>query len=534
MPRAPIAVAAAVLLGLTLSGPAHAAPPHGTPAEERAAAPPADCTARIGYSRNAPETGYAVPDARLGRVCVPFTWIEPAPDGYRGDYRVREFSFAAAQRALDECRAAPPCGPLSEVAGYQPGQFRNTGTVDPTGAVDPFAARLDLTGIRRPAYFGRAPYREGIAAAERRAHTVEFTVPAEPYEVHNRGTDTPVRLRGWYLRGDGVRDRAGRPARALAVLLGGRTIETTAVQDPADPLYTRDDDGTFVGVPYPSRGTEKWGARQWREYLLGLHRAGFDVLTVDKRGHGVSGGLSADNTLQQGLDMLRMVDALADGDGVRALGPDGTTRTGRDAVRQLLGDGDLARTMPILLGGASQGAYATQWAMDANLHRWCAVDTPGRPCHAPWGHRNIRGAMMLSTLWGLPFEDPGNLVYVAAHAEVNHLVYLPTSEPLAGIADWPATFIGRGVWDEYQGPLASFSAYQRAGGRAELALVRGPHSENEHGPANVAYMRERMVGFAVRAVTGGPVGGARYATLRDAIAASPPISEPSTVPAPVG
>jgi pimeloyl-ACP methyl ester carboxylesterase len=298
------------------------------------------------------------------------------------------------------------------------------------------------------------------------------------------------------------------------------------VQDPKDPLYGEN----LRGLPYPSAGTEKWGARQWREYLAALHRAGFDVLTVDKRGHGISGGISADNTLQQGLDMLRMVDALQDGEGVRALGPDRATRTGADAVRRMLGAGD-ARTMPILLGGASQGAYATQWAMDANLHRWCAFDTPGQPCSPPWGHRNIRGAVMLSTLWGLPFEDPVSLIFSAAQAEVNHLVYLPTSEPLAGIADWPATFIGRGVWDEYQGPLAAFSAYQRAAGRAELAFVRGPHSENEHGPANVAYLRDRLVRFSVRAVTGGPAStGPRHATLRDAIAASPPIWEPSTVP----
>jgi hypothetical protein len=98
------------------------------------------------------------------------------------------------------------------------------------------------------------------------------------------------------------------------------------------------------------------------------------------------------------------------------------------------------------------------------------------------------------------------------------------------MGDWPATFIAQGAWDEYQGPLASFSAYRRAGGRAELALVRGPHSENEHGPANVAYVRERLVRFAVATVTGAPASGSRFATLREAIAASPPTWEPSTVP----
>jgi hypothetical protein len=502
------------------------------PPPERAAVPPTDCTAHVGYHQDKDLPGYAVPAAGRTRVCVPFTWIDPAPADYRGDYRVREFSFAAAQRKLDECTAAPPCAALSDVAGYQPSEFRNTGTIVSAGRIDPYAEHLDLAGIRRPAFFARPPYAEGIAAAESRAWTVEFTVPAEPYEVINRGITTPVRLRGWYLRGDGVPDARGHRTRALAVLLGGRTIETTAVQDPADPLYTTTAAGSHPGVPYPSRGTEKWGARQWREYLDALRRAGFDVLTVDKRGHGISGGHSADNTLQQGLDLLRMVDALAGGDGVRALGPDHVSRAGLDAVRRMTGPAD-ARTMPILLGGASQGAYATEWAMDANLHRWCALDTPGRPCHPAWGHRNIRGALLLSTLWGLPFDDPGNLIYAAAQAQVNHFIYTPTSEPLAGVRDWPAVFIGKGIWDEYQGPLGTFNAYQRAAGRAELMLVRGPHSENEHGVANVAFMRERLVRFAVRAVTGAPVAGPRYATLRDAIAASPPTWEPSTTPVPV-
>jgi hypothetical protein len=518
----PALLAAATGLLLTVSPP--------VPVPENVAAPPTDCTARIGYPRNDVAPGYAVPDRALGRVCVPLSWIEPAPAGYAGDYRVREFSYAAAQRKLDECRTAPPCSAISDVTGYQPAQFRSTGVIEPAGAVDPFADRLDLTQIRRPAFFSEAPYREGIAAAEASTSTVEFTVPAEPYEVINLGRTDPVRLRGWYLRGSGVRDSGGHRVRALALLLGGRTIETTAVQDPGDPLYVRDDAGASVGVSYPARGTEKWGARQWREYLAALHRAGFDVLTVDKRGHGISGGRSADNTLQQGLDMLRMLDALRDGDGLRALGPDGVTRTGGDAVRRTLGAGSPARTMPVLLGGASQGAYATQWAMNANLHRWCALDTPGRPCAAPWGNRNIRGALILSAQWGLPFADPGQLIYAAAQAEVNHLIYAPTSEPLAGLGDWPALFIGQGIWDEYQGPLASFSAYRRAGGRAELALVRGPHSENEHGAANLAYLRERLVRFAVATVTGAPAGGARFPTLRDALAASPPTWEPSTVP----
>src|SRR3954468_9791963 len=118
MKRALIASTTVVVLVFALSAPARGSHLPGTPQAERAAAPPTDCVAPVGYHRDADLPGYAVPAAPTGRVCVPFTWIDPAPAGYRGDYRVREFSFAASRRQLDRCEAAPPCGALSDVAGY--------------------------------------------------------------------------------------------------------------------------------------------------------------------------------------------------------------------------------------------------------------------------------------------------------------------------------------------------------------------------------------------------------------------------------
>jgi hypothetical protein len=97
-------------------------------------------------------------------------------------------------------------------------------------------------------------------------------------------------------------------------------------------------------------------------------------------------------------------------------------------------------------------------------HR-AAATRPGSPA---WGHRNIRGAMMLSTLWGLPFENPGTLIDTAARAEADH--------------------------------------------------------------TTVAYLRERLVRFAVGVATGRPPKTVRHPTLRDAIAASPPQWEPSPHP----
>jgi hypothetical protein len=491
--------------------------------------PPTDCSAAVGYAVNATLPGYRVPDEQLGTVCVPFTQVPPAPAGAPGDYHVTAFSDAAARERLAACEAQPPCPAIAYAQAYEPPQFRVTGSVVPFGRIDPHAADVDLRQVRRPAFFGAAPYREPIAAAEQRTWTFEYTVPAEPYERINRGVTAPVKLRGWYLQGDGVRAAGGRRRRALVIFVAGRTVETTAVQDPRDPLYTRSaETGRFTPVAYPARGTEKWGTRQWREYLRKLNAAGFDVLSVDKRGHGISGGMTADNAFQQGLDMLRAIDALRSGDGVRTLGPDGRPRSGRAAVRELLPRGP--SRLPIVLGGSSQGSLATGWAMNANFNRWCELDLPDRRCHAAVGHPNVRGAVLLAALFG-GFGDPAQLPFVAAERQVNHVVLFPTSEMLAGIGSWPAVFFGKGLWDDVQGPSATFDAYERAGPAKELLFVRGPHSEVEHGPANVALMQDRAVAFAVRAALGEPAAQPPYADLRDAIAASPPIWEPSTQPA---
>jgi pimeloyl-ACP methyl ester carboxylesterase len=501
----------------------------GSRAQVAEQAPPTDCSAPVGYGANGTLPGYHVPDEQLGTVCVPFTQVPLAPDGYEGDYHVTEFSDAAARERLAECEAQPFCLAIAYAQGYAPAEFHVTGSLVPFGKIDPHAADVDLRQIRRPGFFGAAPYREPIAAADSRTSTFEYTVPAEPYERINRGISTPVKLRGWYLGGDGIRDADGKRRRALVIFAAGRSVETTAVQDPRDPLYTRSaETGHFTAVTYPARGTEKWGARQWREYLRKLNDAGFDVLTVDKRGHGISGGLTPDNTLQQGLDMLRAIDALQSGDGVRTLGPDGELRSGLPAVLELLPSG-AARRLPIILGGSSQGSLTTEWAMNANFNRWCELDSPDRSCHPPAGHRNIRGAVLLSALFG-GFGNPADLAFVAAERKVNHVLLFPTSEPLAGIGSWPAVFFGKGLWDDVQGPYGTFNAYARAGDAKELLFIRGPHSEVDQGPANVALMQDRVAAFAVGAALGQPSGQPVYADLKEAIAASPPIWEPSTQP----
>ena len=522
--RPTIAVAGAAVVLAAGAQAAQALPPAS------AQVPRTDCRAPVGYALNATLPGYAVRDGSQGQVCVPFAQVALPPAGYRGDYLVRQFSDARGRRLLAQCRAKPPCSAVGSGQSFEPEQFRVTGTLVPFGRIDPQAERVDLRAIRRPGFFARPPYAERIAQAERRAYTFELRVPPDPYERLNLGLSRPDRVRGWYLKGRGVPDGRGRRVRGLVILLGGRSIETTATQDPRDPAYTRDPiTGKYAGSAYPAGATEKWGARQWREHLYELWRAGLDVLTFDKRGHGISGSIIADDTLQQGLDMLRAIRALDTGRGVRTLGPDGRERSGRSAVRALLRPGQ-ARRLPIILGGASQGSMATDWAMNANFHRWCSYDLPRAPCHRPWGYRNIAGAALLASFPVYAFQADVLLLDEAARREIAHVAFVPTSEPLAGIGSWPRAFFAKGLWDDIQGPWPTFNAYLRVRGPKELFLYRGPHSEAEGGAANVGLQARHLARFAADAVLGRPHRRTRLRTLRDAVAASPPIWEPSTQP----
>ena len=90
----------------------------------------------------------------------------------------------------------------------------------------------------------------------------------------------------------------------------------------------------WIQVSYPDalRRTEGFGGRPWRTYLLAFARAGFDVLTLDKRGHGISGGANDSNTNEQGEDIFRFLDAMETGRGARILTADGRLLEGDKAA----------------------------------------------------------------------------------------------------------------------------------------------------------------------------------------------------------
>ncbi|KAF1050070.1 hypothetical protein [Xylophilus sp.] len=537
--RLPTTLAAALLLA------ACAIPRPDEAQAQRMAAPPTDCTALVGSDRNRELPGYRLPQAGGGTACVPLLVnANRRPAGYRGDYFVDEFSDAKLRRRWAECKVDAAC--LARVDAQMqrwlpPNKARSprtTGTVDPTGRIDADSPHADLARIRRPGFFSRAPYAEGIADADARTSIVEFTVPHDAFERLDLKMTGDIRLRGWYLQGAGVDDGRGGRMRALVIFAPGGGGQLTAIQHPDEKPYRIDPaTGRAVDNRFPNATTETMGQRWYRENLHALNAAGFDVLAYDRRGEGISGGFSDTNTLEQGEDVFRVLAQLDGGNGLRILTPQGRLLAGAQAAGQLLG-GERATQVPLLLAGYSRGSMSTAWAMTKNFVASCSYDMPQPVCTPAKGLTNIRGAILLSSfasgagyLPDAPDLADRNL-FLGGMAADHHILFYPNSAPLAGMQRWPAAFFGKGLWDRAETLEGTVAAYDRIRGAREIVVARGPHSIETWPESEKARLRERMLAFAKVAVTGGREvpGAARWTDLKSLVATTPDVWEPSSAP----
>lgn len=507
---------------------------------------PAECMAHVGYDLNADLPGYLITSSDGVRQCVPFTaTAEKPPEGYRGDFYVDEFTDAKLREAWARCQADAACDARLEphIAGRAPPnkdhRLTDPHALDLLGRVNP-DGNPDLKSVRRPAFFGAAPWKEPIAAADPHAFVAEFTTERDPYERLKLGLKDPVKLRGWYLQGAGIDDGHGGKVRVLILMSAGGGGRITAIEDPSNELYHMDPKtGRSVLNKVPNAVTGGSGQRSWRRVLFGLNAAGFDVLAYDRRGVGLSSGVDDTNTVQQARDVLRVIGQLGSGEGVRAVTPAGELLEGPAAAAALAGGADPAR-MPVLLGGSSRGTMTTGIAMARNFDKTCDYDLPDVVCGPPVGLKTIVGAMQLSDYTAGPGyislptdeEDADRILFEGGTEMKAHIAFFPNSGVLASVPKWPAVFIGRGLWDYAESLEGAIAVYDRAKGLKELVVVRAPHPIETWPDAELDRVVDRMIVFARVAALGHKTapGGRTWTDSKSLAATTADLWEPSSQP----
>jgi hypothetical protein len=541
-----------VLLVGGLIGPAAAASPSFHPTI--APVPPPDCEAHVAYDRDMTLPGYLLPTGAGPATCIPFTTVAAHPPaGDQGDFYVDEFTDAKLRERWIACKADKVCYDrvYKQVIARHPPN-KEARLKDPhgrflLGKIDEKGGATDLTTIRRPGYFARAPYNEPIAAVDADTSIVEFTAPVEPYERLHQNMTGEIRIRGWYIRGAGLDDGQGHKKRALIIASGGGGDRVTAIDDPADKAYVIDarTGNTIPNDDWPNATTGVKGQAVWRQVWFTLHQAGFDVLAIDRRGVGISGGFSDTNTLQQGRDLLKFVADLRTGEGMRGLTAGGQVVAGHAAAVAARGEAPAAG-LPIFFLGSSRGTMSSSWAMTINYDKDCSYDLPTITCKPPLRDPTIRGAILIADfssgvgyLEGQttakddgrgPGRDRG--LFIGGIELENNIVFFPSSATLGGIHTWPSAFFARGLWCYADGLEGEMDAYSRVKGLKDLVVVRGPHAFETWPPQEKQRVEQRMIAYAEAVVFNQKsIPGRRtWSNMKELVATSSDVWEPSTHP----
>jgi pimeloyl-ACP methyl ester carboxylesterase len=537
------AFAAAIVPGLASAREAGEMPP----------VPPAECEAMVHYDREMVLPGYILPTSAGPRTCIPFTSsLHRPPAGYEGDYYVDEFTDEKLRDRWEQCKQDKECRKrvFDQVHKRRPpnGEFNKHDPRDRflIGKIQESGGATDLSQIRRPGFFAREPYEEAFASVDADTSIVEFTVPVEAYERLQRGMDGTWRIRGWYIRGKGIVGPDGIRKRALVISSGGGGDRIAAIDDPRDRHYEVKKDGTTVpNDDWPSERTGFQGMRHWREVWRKLHEAGYDVLALDRRGVGISGGYSDTNTLQQGRDLLTVVESLRSGKGMRALSSTSVLTTGAEAAQSLRG-GPTGDGLPVLFLGSSRGTMSGGWAMAMNFDRSCTYDQPEIICEEPRRDLSIKGAMFLAEYTSgtgyvpaetTPKDDgrgPGRDrdLFIGGIEQEHNIVFFPSSAILSSMSRWPSVFLARGLWCYADSLEGSMDSYRRVDGPKELVVVRGPHPFTVWPQEEKDRVVDRMIAYGKAAVFGyrDIPGARRWSNMKDLVATASDVWEPSTRP----
>jgi pimeloyl-ACP methyl ester carboxylesterase len=407
--------------------------------------------------------------ARL--ICATRNWSDYPPETFDIDF----------MRAL-----WPQLAPADQAATEAAALFFVTTHWGPPGA-----AAADLSEVKTPADFPD----EVFSILDRRTTRIEFEVPKTDLETlgwfpafgpgaipPDPAPRTPLELRGWYVKGDGLtgREMAGDDDRI------GRDHH---VEHPLIVLSS--------GFPYSIAFDETVGGiavgSQIRKTVTYLVSQGYYVLFFDKRGHGYSEGL-VDG---MGEDIFRALDLLDRGviveDGITLslsiITPDGRRlHGGAAAAERLLGRSYRAKTKPIVLRGFSYGSSQLQKAMAMNYsdlpveYRFkrdgsgaVVVDA----ARMPRGNRryNFKGIVAISGFQGsTKYEtSPYFLALDALASTIGHNGATMKSSVYQSMNRWPG-FLGLYATNDFETADGAIDAYNnRLRGFKAIRMVTGYH-----------------------------------------------------------
>jgi hypothetical protein len=274
--------------------------------------------------------------------CIPFSeaYHEPSVD-YIGDFYLDEFDDAGIRNLYNELPPPPYPGPTPlpfpnkfAIQGIAFGilytSYHNT-------------SANNLSDVRRPSDYPDEDFRTLDEITSR----IEFTVPGftggiVPGGYRDQG---PVKLRGWYIHGHGIyNDWTNKVHHPLVVLWTGNSGEITQLN--------------------------RTSSENFRKLLMHFAIRGFDVLSLDMRAHGVSGGVSmvsSSETNTGAEDIFGILDQLVSGDGLRIITSDGQDLTGANAAEAIDLPVDDSRDIEVLVGGHSRGSNLAAQAMKKNF-----------------------------------------------------------------------------------------------------------------------------------------------------------------------
>jgi pimeloyl-ACP methyl ester carboxylesterase len=356
----------------------------------------------------------------------------------------------------------------------------------------PDAPAADLNDVKTPADFPG----EVFSSLASRTTRLEFDVPKTDF--HKLGwtpahlpvsipadpaPDTPLKLRGWYIKGDGV----------------ARSDEERAAPRAGEGRATRERPLVILssGFPYSIAFDRRVGGidvgRQIRKTATYLVAQGFDVLFFDKRGHGYSEGLLEG----MGEDIFRALDLLEHGVTVEegiplslsVITADGRRLSGEAAAAErLLGSRYTARTKPTVLRGFSYGSSQLQKAMAMNYsdlpveYRF-KRDESGAvvvdEARMPAGNRryNFRGIVAISGFQGsLKYETaPYFLALDALASTIGHNGGVLKSTVYQSMDRWPA-HLGLYATNDFETADGAVDVFNnRLRGLKKIKMVIGYH-----------------------------------------------------------